>query len=185
MACAGGACNVVDGPGRGPYWRRSMPKTPLIRNEEPKDAAEVAALVERAFGPGRYAKAAERLREGNTPRLDLSFVAESEGRLRGSVRLWPVKVGGREIVLLGPIAVDADQRGAGLGQALIEQACEAAAAAGFGAVLLVGDAPWFERTGFAPTPHIIMPGPVDQRRVLIRALRDGGAADLSGPVTPH
>jgi predicted N-acetyltransferase YhbS len=162
-----------------------MPNTPLIRNEEPQDATEVAALVERAFGPGRYAKAAERLREGNTHRPDLSFVAEADGKLAGSVRLWPVKAGDRTIVLLGPIAVDADQRGNGLGQALVERACEAATAAGFDAVLLVGDAPWFERTGFAPTPDVIMPGPVDQRRVLVKALREGGADGLSGPVTPH
>ena len=80
-----------------------MSSSPLIRNEEPRDAQVVAAIVERAFGPGRYAKAAERLREGNTPRLDLSFVAEIDGRLAGSVRLWPIKVGGRPAMLLGPI----------------------------------------------------------------------------------
>ena len=160
-----------------------MSSTPLIRNEEPRDAQGVAALVERAFGPGRYAKAAERLREGNTPRPDLSFVAEIDGRLAGSVRLWPIRIGGRPAMLLGPIAVDADQRGNGLGQALVERACSAARAAGEAAVLLVGDAPWFERSGFARAPDAVMPGPVEQRRVLVRKLRD--VADLSGPVTPH
>jgi predicted N-acetyltransferase YhbS len=28
-----------------------------------------------------------------------------------------------------------------------------------------------------------MPGPVDQRRVLLKALREGGADGLAGPVT--
>ena len=158
-----------------------MAATPLIRNESPRDAQAVAAIVERAFGPGRYAKAAERLREGNTPRLDLSFVAEVDGRLAGSVRLWPVRVGGRPAMLLGPIAVDASERGNGLGQALVERACEAARAAGEAAVLLVGDAPWFERTGFGHAPDAILPGPVDQRRVLVKVLRPG--IELSGPVT--
>ena len=158
-----------------------MSETPLIRNEEPRDADAVAALVERAFGPGRYAKSAERLREGNTARRDLSFVAEIDGRLAGSVRLWPIRVGGEPALLLGPIAVEADQRGAGLGQALVERACEAAKAAGDAAVLLVGDAPWFERTGFGPAPGAIMPGPVDPRRVLVKALLPG--VKLSGPVT--
>ena len=158
-----------------------MSQTPLIRNEEPRDADAVAALVERAFGPGRYAKSAERLREGNAARRDLSFVAEIDGRLAGSVRLWPIRVGGEPALLLGPIAVEADQRGAGLGQALVERACEAAKAAGDAAVLLVGDAPWFERTGFSRAPGALMPGPVDQRRVLVRKLRE--VADLSGPVT--
>ena len=159
-----------------------MSSTPLIRNEEPRDAQAVAALVERAFGPGRYAKAAERLREGNTPRLDLSFVAEVEGRLAGSVRLWPIRIGGQPAMLLGPIAVDADQRGNGLGQALVEHACEAAKAAGEAAVLLVGDAPWFERTGFGHAPAAILPGPVDQRRVLVKLLRPR-VTELAGRVT--
>lgn len=157
-----------------------MTPPPQIRNEEVGDAEAVEALVERAFGPGRYAKAAERLREGNAHRPDLSFTAWREGRLAGSVRLWPARVGERAVIFLGPIAVDADERNRGLGQALVERACEAAAAAGFGAVLLVGDAPWFERTGFSVAAGVEMPGPADPRRVLVRELVPGGAAGLQG-----
>ncbi len=164
-----------------------MTNTPAIRSEAPEDGAEIAAVVERAFGPGRYAKAAERLREGNSHRADLSFVAELDGRLVGTVRLWPVHVGDRALVLLGPIAVDHAHRKGGLGQALVERACDAARAAGFEAVMLVGDGPWFERTGFsaAPGAEIAMPGPVDQRRVLVKALTPGGADGLSGAARPH
>jgi len=164
-----------------------MSHTPAIRNEAPEDDAQIAAVVEGAFGPGRYAKAAERLREGNTHRADLSFVAEAGGRLVGTVRLWPVHVGDRPLVLLGPIAVDHAHRKGGLGQALVERACEAAKAAGFEAVMLVGDGPWFERTGFssAPGAAIVLPGPVDQRRVLVKALSPGGADGLSGAARPH
>lgn len=156
---------------------------PLIRNEQPKDASEIAALVERAFGPGRYAKAAERLREGNTRRADLSFVAEADGRLTGSVRLWPVKVGGAPVVFLGPIAVDSDQRNGGLGQQLVERACAAAADAGFAAVLLVGDMSWFERMGFQIAHGVRMPGPADPRRVLVKELIPGTAERLEGLAT--
>lgn len=163
-----------------------MTTPPVIRNEQPKDAPAIEALVARAFGPGRHAKAAERLREGNTPRAELSFVAEEDGRLAGSVRLWPARVGERAIIFLGPIAVDPEQRSRGLGQALVERACEAARAAGFGAVLLVGDAPWFERTGFSAelAAGIVMPGPVDRRRVLVRELAPGGAEGLTGLARP-
>lgn len=166
-----------------PNGPRSMSQTPLIRNEEPRDAEGIAALVERAFGPGRYAKSAERLREGSTHQMHLSFVAELDGKLVGSVRLWPVKVGGAPATFLGPIAVADEHRGAGLGQQLVEHACEAAQKAGCPAVLLVGDAPWFERTGFVRASNVTMPGPVDPRRVLVRILKDG--ALLSGPLTPH
>lgn len=150
-----------------------MSTPPLIRNETPQDAAAAEALVDRAFGPGRYAKSAERLREGNRHLPELSFVAEENGRLVGSVRLWPVSVGGREAVFLGPIAVDPSWRSRGLGQALVERACAAADCP----VLLVGDAPWFERMGFAVAPGVLMPGPVDPRRVLAR-----GGEGLEGPV---
>jgi predicted N-acetyltransferase YhbS len=166
-----------------------MPLTALTRAslsiERPDDAAVVAAVVARAFGPGRFAKAAERLREGNRPILDLSFVAWEAGQAVGSVRLWPIVVGSAAGLLLGPIAVDQGCRNRGLGRALVERACAAATAAGHGFVLLVGDESWFGAMGFAASParSVIMPGPVDQRRVLVRALKRGGSEGLAGPAS--
>ena len=163
---------------------------PKLTAETRADAAEVEALVDRAFGPGRFAKAAERLREGREPLYDLSFVARDDGpppggRLVGMVRQWRVRIGGVPSILLGPFAVDPAYRSQGLGGTLIVRACQAAAAAGHGAILLVGDRPYFEPLGFVPVPTglIRMPGPVDPRRVLIRALRAGGADGLAGNVT--
>lgn len=155
------------------------------RPEQPQDAALITALVDRAFGPGRYAKAADRLRETNTLIAGLSFTAWDGDTLVGSVRLWPVAIGGAPVVFLGPIAVEAELRKHRIGQTLVEKACEAAAKAGWRAVLLVGDAPYFGRVGFdaAPAKAVRMPGPVDQRRVLLKALREGGADELAGLVT--
>jgi predicted N-acetyltransferase YhbS len=155
------------------------------RPERPDDAPLIDALIDRAFGPGRHAKAADRLRESNTLLPDLSFTAWEAERLVGSVRMWPVTVGGAPVVFLGPIAVEAALRKHRIGQTLVERACEASAAAGWSAVLLVGDAPYFERVGFAASPAkgVVMPGPVDQRRVLLKALREGGADGLAGLVT--
>ncbi|MES2035364.1 MAG: N-acetyltransferase [Pseudomonadota bacterium] len=154
------------------------------RPERPDDAPLIAALLDRAFGPGRHAKAADRLREGNAVIPELSFTAWEDGRLAGSVRMWPVTIGGAPVVFLGPIAVEADLRKHRIGQTLVEMACEAAAKTGWRAVLLVGDAPYFERVGFeaGPAKGVVMPGPVDQRRVLLKALRDGGVDGLSGLV---
>ncbi|MDP2258446.1 MAG: N-acetyltransferase [Caulobacter sp.] len=154
------------------------------RPEGPNDAPLIDALIDRAFGPGRHAKAADRLRETNTLLPDLSFTAWEGERLVGSVRMWPVTVGGAPVVFLGPIAVEAQLRKHRIGQTLVERACETAAEAGWRAVLLVGDAPYFERVGFsaAPAREVVMPGPVDQRRVLLKALREGGADGLSGLV---
>jgi len=144
----------------------------------------VTALIDRVFGPGRFAKVSERLREGNRLLGDCSFVAMRGGQPVGCVRLWPVTIGGAPVAFLGPLAVDPDERSAGLGQSLVEAACEAARAAGWKAVLLVGDAPYFTRAGFsaAQTAGVVMPGPVDQRRVLLKALVEGGDEGLSGRV---
>ena len=160
----------------------AVPDLPSLVLETPALAPALDALIDRAFGPGRFAKVSERLREGNVQLADCSFVAVRDGVPVGGVRMWPVTIGGRPAAFLGPLAVDADQRSAGLGQALVEQACRAAAAAGWSAVLLVGDAPYFARVGFAVAPGVVMPGPVDARRVLLRALAPGGTDDLSGLV---
>ena len=156
---------------------------PLVL-EQAKDAQAVAALIERAFGPGRYVKAAERLREHNHPLLDISHVAWSDGALVGCVRMWPIRIGARPAVLLGPFAVDEAWRSRGLGAALILRACEAAEAAGHGLILLVGDAPLFAPHGFQVVPpgRIAMPGPVDPARVMFRRLKGGAAADPAGTV---
>jgi predicted N-acetyltransferase YhbS len=155
---------------------------PPLERERPADGPAVDGLIARAFGPGRYAKAAERLREGNAPLLDLSFVAREGGEIVGCVRLWPIRIGETPALLLGPFAVDEACRSQGLGAALIARACDAAQAAGHSLVLLVGDQPYFAPLGFSRAANVLMPGPVDPRRVLVRALRPGAADNLSGPV---
>jgi predicted N-acetyltransferase YhbS len=155
----------------------AAPSLPPLVAERPEDAGAVERLVLAAFGPGRFAKAAERLREGRTPLLHLSFVAWDGGRLVGVARQWAVKVGETPAILFGPIAVEPAYRNHGLGGALTERACAAAADAGHGLIVLVGDMPLFGPHGFAIGPRVAMPGPVDQRRVLIRALRAGVVAE--------
>ena len=156
-----------------------------IAPEAPGDAVEVSALVEQVFGPGRLVRAAERLREGNAFIPALSFTAREDGRLVGTVRLWPVRVGEREALLLGPIAVDPGARNKGVGASLVERACEAAARAGHAVVLLVGDAPYFARMGFVALEpgRLVMPGPADPRGTLVRALKPGALDGLGGQVT--
>jgi predicted N-acetyltransferase YhbS len=154
-----------------------------LQSEQPADAARIEALLDRAFGPGRFTKVSERVRELADFAPELSVCAWDGDRLLGVVRMWRVAVGGQPVVFLGPLAVEQDDRSAGVGALLAARACEAAAAAGESHVLLVGDEPYFGRVGFAAAPAsaVILPGPVDQRRVLARALQ--GPADLSGPVT--
>ena len=155
-----------------------------ISAEAPEDFHAVESLIDRAFGPGRFAKTAERLREGNQMLSGVSVVARDEGGVVGCARMWPVTIGDTPAVLLGPFAVNDLQRNRGLGQALVEAACDHARAAGHALVILVGDAPFFERVGFSPVDpeSVQLPGPVDAGRVLIRELTPDAAQGLKGLV---
>ncbi|MEO7055155.1 MAG: N-acetyltransferase [Rhizomicrobium sp.] len=155
-----------------------------IRQECADDAPHIAALNEAGFGPGRYAKTAYRLREGVRAVAQLSSVAVENGILRGSVRFWPIKVGDGDVLLLGPLAVDGAQRGRGIGIALMQAGIAAARKSGWGAILLVGDEPYYSRVGFAKlTPgRLEFPGPVDASRLLGLALADGALEKLAGPI---
>ncbi len=149
--------------------------------ECPQDSAAAEALIAGVFGPGRYAKSSERVREFAEYLPRMSFCAWLEGRLVGVVRVWRVRVGETAVAFLGPLAVEPGLRGSGYGIALLERACEAAQAEGYPAVVLVGDEPYYARVGFSAASGIIMPGPVDQRRVLVRVLSPTGA-ELAGPI---
>jgi predicted N-acetyltransferase YhbS len=155
-----------------------------VRGEAAADAARVEALNQSVFGPGRFAKTAYRLREGVAPLSDLSFVAVEDGVLRGSVRFWPIRVGGHENLLLGPLAVDPAQRGRGIGITLMQAGIEAARRGPHGAILLVGDEPYYAKVGFSRLPpgRVKFPGPVDANRILGLSLQSGGLLNLSGQI---
>jgi predicted N-acetyltransferase YhbS len=155
-----------------------------IRPERPDDAEALEALVAQVFGPGRFAKSAYRLREGVEPEHALSFIAVENGELRGSVRFWPIYVGAEPALLLGPLAVQSDQRGRGIGIALMQRGIEEAKRLGHRAIVLVGDPPYYARVGFTPLSRgsVKFPGPVDRGRILGLALVEGALAQLKGPV---
>ena len=160
-----------------------------IRLEAPRDAERVEALNAESFGPGRFAKSAYRLREGVHPVAALSFVAVENAEnnkevLRGSVRFWPIRVGGHEELLLGPLAVQSDQRGRGIGIALMQAGIAAARKGPWRSILLVGDEPYYTKVGFSRLPpgRVKFPGPVDQNRILGLSLKAGELLTLSGEV---
>lgn len=155
-----------------------------IRRERAEDRSRIEVLTEAGFGPGRYAKSAYRLREGVRTVAELSFVAVEDGALRGSVRFWPIKVGGDDALLLGPLAVDSGQRGRGIGISLMQAGIAAAREGGWRAILLVGDEPYYSRVGFVKLPpgRVRFPGPVDLSRLLGLALAPGALEKLSGPI---
>src|SRR6266851_1773107 len=131
-----------------------------ITQETTADAAAIERLHERTFGPGRYAKTAYRIREGGPHALALSFIARIGTLLVGSVRLTRVRIGETKALLLGPLTVEPPFRDRGIGQVLIERSLAEAKAKGHRLVLLVGDEPYYGKSGFKRVARgqVTMPG---------------------------
>jgi predicted N-acetyltransferase YhbS len=157
-----------------------------ILPETADDAQAIERLHERTFGPGRYAKSAYRLRERMPHRPELSFTARIGTLLVGSVRLSPIRIGEAQALLLGPLTVEPPFRERGIGHALIERAVAEAKAKGHRLVVLVGDEPYYSKSGFKRIPkgRARMPGPVDPARLLVCELVDGAFEGVSGPIRP-
>src|ERR1700690_4560781 len=96
----------------------------------PADLAAIEKLDERAFGPGRFARSAYRLREGVAPDLSLSFVARVGTLLVGANRMTPILIDLDPALLLGPLTVEPAFRSQGVGEALMMKSLDAARDAG-------------------------------------------------------
>jgi predicted N-acetyltransferase YhbS len=146
-----------------------------IRAERASDVVAREALLDACFGENRHQRTCQRLRDGRAPAEGLALSAVQEGRLVGTVRLWHVSAGGRPALMLGPLAVDAASRKLGLGAALMGHALAAARARGHGAVILLGDGPYYARFGFSAdtTRELLLPGPFDHERLLGLELTEG------------
>ena len=138
-----------------------------------------------AFGPGRYVRAAYRIREGGPHRRDLSFVALVNGAVIGSVRMTPIAAGEGRALLLGPLAVRPAFKNLGIGRKLVAIALDAARSDGWGLSILVGDAPYYAPLGFSrvvPRGQLAMPRPVDPARLLACELKPGALDGFAGEV---
>jgi predicted N-acetyltransferase YhbS len=157
-----------------------------IRSETKLDAAPREALLDEAFGEARFAKTAQRLRDGRLPAEGLAFVARAGRRLVGTLRLWDIAAGpGRPALLLGPLAVARDFRNRGIGGELMRHALGEACRRGRSAVLLVGDAPYYGRFGFSAekTGTLWLPGPYDTERLLAHELVPGALDAAHGLIS--
>ncbi len=148
------------------------------------DIPAVERLDDRAFGPGRFAKSAYRLREGAEPDFALSCVARVGTLLVGANRMTAIRAGDAPALLLGPLTVDPPFRERGIGRALMEFSLAAARAAGHRLVFLVGDEPYYAKVGFRRVPkgRVTLPGPVDPARVLYCDLAEGAFDSVSSAI---
>ncbi len=149
------------------------------------DLPDVLALQTRAFGPGRFARTAYRVREGIEPISRFCLLSRVAGELVAAIRFTEVTIGGTPgALLLGPLAVEERYMGLGYGKRLVAEGVERAKAAGIRLVVLVGDESYYGRFGFERVPpgRILLPGPVDPMRVLAAELDPGALEQFTGLV---
>ena len=155
-----------------------------LATEMVQDWWEVEALYDLCFAPGRSALSSYRLRDGVDPIADLCLTArDKDGVLAGAVRNWPVLIGEVQAILLGPIAVHPTRQGEGVGSLLMQDCLTRARDLGWARLMLVGDAPYYSRHGFAVLPDVRMPPPTNPDRVLGVALSPDAWHGISGNVT--
>ena len=153
-----------------------------LARETPADWWEVEALYDLCFAPGREALSSYRLRDGVAPVAELCLLLRDDSGVAAAIRFWPVRVGGARVLLLGPIAVHPTHQSEGLGGWLIREALARARSLGWARVLLVGDAPYYGRLGFARLDGVTMPPPTNPERVLGLALVPGAWDGVWGRV---
>jgi len=156
----------------------------IVAEKPGKHAALIEALYDDTFGPGHFAKTAERLREYNHSLPELNRVALAGDRLVAATRMWPVKVeSGGAGLFVGPVAVHPDYRGSKLGLKVTLEAMKAAKSAGWHGAILIGAPAYFKEIGFRQVQAgtLLFPGPQDPARIMVADLA-GDAGIYSGRV---
>lgn len=167
---------------------------PMTLNLTPQDQiasdeAEIENLLDATFGSSRRVKTSYRLREGSVAAPHLSLVIRESGfGLVGAISFWPLFIGAAHApaLLLGPLAVHPDCQNLGIGRALMNEGISRAKRLGHKLIILIGDAPYYARVGFAQVPEgqIEVPGPVDPKRLLFLELQDGALKQSGGLALP-
>lgn len=155
-----------------------------IETRRAADVDAVERLHARAFGPGRFARTAFRIREQAGQAEAPAFVARIGSLLVAAVQLTPIRIGDHPAFMLGPLTVDPPFEGKGIGRALMERCAHAARALTRDLILLVGDEAYYSRSGYRRVPpgQIRLPGPVDPMRILALELQPEALKGIAGDV---
>ena len=162
-----------------------QPAPSKIRFATPEDDAFVDELQAAAFGPGRFARTAFRVRERFPIDKSLSLIAEVDGTPAACVWMTPLSVGGIDGYMLGPLATHPDFRKRGIGKQVALEVTRIALERGKGSfVILIGDRDYYCPLGWQPTTlgAVEWPGPVDPSRVLLYSEDKTLAARIKGKI---
>ena len=142
-----------------------------LRQQTPQDMPEINRLMGLGFAPSHAGRAIWQLRQG-APVLSLSLVADAGDHLLGSIRYWPIIIGGRPSILLGPLAVDPDVRGKGIGVSLVRESLHLAGAENWEWCFISGEPDYYLKFGFKPVTYddITLPAHIEPERLHLLAL---------------
>ncbi len=158
----------------------------IIAPTSQTDLEALAKLHAVVFGPGRFARTAYRVREGQPSISAFCRTAKVDGYLIASVTYTPIYIGARSgALLLGPLAVAGAYANIGIGGKLIATSLEAAKNEGIRLVVLVGELAYYKRFGFVQVPpgQICLPGPADPARILACKLDESAMCDYRGLIS--
>lgn len=154
-----------------------------IMPERAEDLPLIDPLLDRTFGFDRWQRTVYRLRDGVDPIQELCLSAvDHDGALLGSIRYWPILIGDRPAILLGPLAVEPALQGQGIGKMLVHESLAMARQNGHSVCIVVGEPGYYRPFGFfsAAQAGLILPGPVDPPRFQVAELLEGALEDVSG-----
>ena len=157
-----------------------------IRAEEAGDINTIATITRDAYVDNPHSRHSEHLivdglRSGRA--LALSLVAELDGVVVGHVAFSRVDIsdGSTGWYCLGPLAVTASARGAGVGGRLVREGLDRLRAMGGNGCVVLGDPAFYRRFGFRHNPEIMIQGEGQDRFL---ALSFAGAR-AGGVITYH
>ena len=158
-----------------------------IQAETPAHIAQIDPLLDRTFGPSRKGRTVYRLRENHDALAELSFVALNEhGNMIASLRFWPILIGRTRLpaILLGPLAVEPQLQGRGIGKALVRHGLTTAKQQGQRICVVVGEPEYYGPFGFQPAAPagLVLPGPVELRRFQVLELAPGALEGVKGMI---
>ena len=156
----------------------------MIRPQDDHDVSEIARLMGLSFAASHKSRVIHLLRGGEMVH-ELCHVAvdthTSKGaRLLGSIRYWPVTVGGRPALVLGPLAVNPEWRGFGIGVALVETSLALAAQGHWEWCFVSGEPNYYLKFGFkkVSSDEVSLPGFIEEERLHLMALPAAKPLDM-------
>ena len=150
-----------------------------IRPSTLSDMKSVRRIEKKAFGRKAEADLVDALIDA--PDFTISLVGQCDDELVGHILLTEISAPVKALAL-APLAVLPQYREMQVGSELVRAACAAAKDAGFEAIFVLGDAPYYERFGFSSALADRFKVAWQGKNFMALELRSGSLKNKKGPI---